>query len=61
MEKEEIWQSVLAQIQLMTSPANFATWFQNTKISSLENGRVVISVPNSFVKNGFNKNTVKLF
>jgi chromosomal replication initiator protein len=50
MEKEEIWQSVLAQIQLMTSPANFATWFQNTKISSLENGRVVISVPNSFVK-----------
>jgi len=50
MEKEEIWQSVLAQIQLMTSPANFATWFQNTKISSLENGKVVISVPNSFVK-----------
>jgi chromosomal replication initiator protein len=50
MEKEEIWQSVLAQIQLMTSPANFATWFQNTKISSLENGRVIISVPNSFVK-----------
>jgi chromosomal replication initiator protein len=34
----------------MTSPANFATWFQNTKISSLENGKVVISVPNSFVK-----------
>jgi chromosomal replication initiator protein len=50
MKKEEIWQSVLAQIQLMTSPANFATWFQNTKISSLENGRVIISVPNSFVK-----------
>ena len=50
MEKEEIWQSVLAQIQLMTSPANFATWFQNTKISSLDNGKVIISVPNSFVK-----------
>jgi chromosomal replication initiator protein len=50
MEKEEIWQSVLAQIQLMTSPANFATWFKNTKISSFENGKVVISVPNSFVK-----------
>jgi chromosomal replication initiator protein len=50
MEKNEIWQSVLAQIQLMTSPANFATWFQNTKISSFENGKVTISVPNSFVK-----------
>jgi chromosomal replication initiator protein len=50
MNKEEIWQAVLAQVQLMTSPANFSTWFQNTKISSLENGKVVISVPNSFVK-----------
>jgi chromosomal replication initiator protein len=50
MEKEEIWQSVLAQIQLITSPANFATWFKDTKISSFENGRVIISVPNSFVK-----------
>jgi chromosomal replication initiator protein len=50
MNKEEIWQTVLAQIQLITSPANFATWFQNTKISSLENGKVVIAVPNSFVK-----------
>jgi chromosomal replication initiator protein len=50
MEKEEIWQAVLAQIQLMTSPANFATWFKNTKISSFQNGKVIISVPNSFVK-----------
>lgn len=50
MEKEEIWQAVLAQIQLMTSPANFATWFKNTKISSLSEGKVIISVPNSFVK-----------
>lgn len=50
MEKEEIWQAVLAQIQLMTSPANFATWFKNTKISSFENGKLIISVPNSFVK-----------
>jgi chromosomal replication initiator protein len=50
MEKEEIWQAVLAQIQLMTSPANFATWFKNTRISSFNNGKVTISVPNSFVK-----------
>jgi len=50
MTKEEIWQSVLAQIQLMTSPANFATWFQNTKLVSCDDGRAIISVPNSFVK-----------
>ncbi len=64
MEKEEIWQSVLAQIQLMTSPANFATWFQNTKISSIEDGKVVISVPNSFVKEWlqqkYNKTILKI-
>lgn len=34
MLNEELWQAVLAQIQLNTSPANFATWFKNTEIVS---------------------------
>jgi chromosomal replication initiator protein len=50
MEREEIWQAFLAQIQLEISPANFTTWFKNTKIVSLENGEVLISTPSSFVK-----------
>lgn len=50
MTNEELWQSVLAQIQLNTSPANFATWFRNTEISSQKEGKVFVSVPNSFVK-----------
>jgi len=50
MSNEELWQAVLAQIQLNTSPANFATWFKNTEISSQKEGQVVISTPNSFVK-----------
>ena len=50
MEKDELWQAVLAQIQLSISPANFSTWFKNTTISSLKDGEVFISVPNSFVK-----------
>jgi chromosomal replication initiator protein len=50
MINEELWQAVLAQIQLNISPANFATWFKNTKITSQKNGVVFISVPNSFVK-----------
>jgi chromosomal replication initiator protein len=41
---------VLAQIQLNISPANFATWFANTKISSVNDNIVVVSVPNSFSK-----------
>ncbi len=48
--KEELWQAVLAQIQLITSPANFATWFKNTEITSQKEGKVVVGVPNSFAK-----------
>ncbi|MDD5098580.1 MAG: chromosomal replication initiator protein DnaA [Candidatus Pacebacteria bacterium] len=50
MTNEELWQSVLSQIQLNISPANFATWFANTKISTIEDSDVIVSVPNSFSK-----------
>ncbi|OIO45470.1 chromosomal replication initiator protein DnaA [bacterium (Candidatus Gribaldobacteria) CG23_combo_of_CG06-09_8_20_14_all_37_87_8] len=50
MQNEELWQSVLGQVQFAVSKANFATWFRNTKIVSSENGEVVISVPNAFSK-----------
>jgi chromosomal replication initiator protein len=50
MEKEEIWQAVLAQIQLQISPANFSTWFKNTYISEIKDGEVFVCTPNTFVK-----------
>ena len=50
MTNEELWQTVLAQIQLSISQANFATWFKNTEIHSNKDGKVTILVPNSFVK-----------
>jgi chromosomal replication initiator protein len=50
MTKEELWQATLAQIQLTISPANFATWFRDTNILRQENGRVIVSVANSFSK-----------
>ncbi len=50
MNNQEVWQAVLAQIQLNISAANFATWFKDTKIVNRQNGLVVIQVPNSFVK-----------
>ncbi len=50
MDQKELWQAVLAQIQLQISPPNFATWFKNTQIVSQENGFVFFSVPNSFTK-----------
>jgi len=64
MTNEELWQSVLAQVQLHISQANFATWFKNTEIVLQKKEKVVISVPNSFVKewlkNKYNKLILKI-
>ncbi|MDP3093836.1 MAG: chromosomal replication initiator protein DnaA [bacterium] len=64
MTNEELWQTVLAQIQLVISPANFATWFRQTSIISHGNGEVTISVPNSFsrewLKNKYHKLIAKI-
>lgn len=56
MTKEELWQNVLNKMELELSPANFATWFKDTSISSLEgnNEKATISVPSDFVKDWFN-------
>ena len=50
MVKEELWQAVLAQVQLNISQANFATWFKDTGIISYKEGQIMIYVPNSFAK-----------
>ncbi|MCX6762747.1 MAG: hypothetical protein NT093_03110, partial [Candidatus Moranbacteria bacterium] len=50
MTNEEIWQAVLGEVELAVSPANFVTWFKNTSILSIEDGRVNIRVPNGFAK-----------
>jgi chromosomal replication initiator protein len=64
MTQEEIWQSVLAQIQLNISRANFATWFKDTKVLDIKEGQAVILVPNSFAKewleNKYHKSIFKI-
>ena len=50
MTSEQIWQAVLGEIELSLSRANFITWFKDTFISSFENERVIVCVPNAFVK-----------
>ena len=64
MNNNELWQSVLAQVQLNVSRANFATWFKNAEIISQKKEKVIVSVPNSFVKewleNKYNKTIFKI-
>jgi len=50
MNNEQLWQAILGEIELSLSRANFTTWFKNTFISSCENGKVIICVPNTFTK-----------
>ena len=50
LNQEETWQSVLAQIKLNMSPANFTTWFKNTGILEIKNSEATIATPNSFVR-----------
>jgi len=45
-----MWLAALGELELTLSKANFTTWFKNTAISAVENGRAIISVPNTFTK-----------
>ncbi|MFA7654444.1 MAG: chromosomal replication initiator protein DnaA [Candidatus Magasanikbacteria bacterium] len=63
MTNHEIWQSVLAELELSISKASFVTWFKNTDIISLQDGQVLICVPNQFqlnwIKQKYNSIIVK--
>ena len=50
IDKDELWQSALAEIEFSLSKANFITWFRNTSIASKKDGVVLISTPNAFIK-----------
>lgn len=55
MTNQQLWQAVLGELELMLSKANFTTWFRQTAISSNENQRVVVVVPNTFTQSWLEK------
>jgi len=50
MTLDDLWRTALGDIELSISKANFVTWFKNTAILSLEEGHVIVGVPNGFAK-----------
>jgi chromosomal replication initiator protein len=48
-----LWQSVLGEIELSVSHANFETWFKNTELIDINNDRAVVGVSNIFAKRQF--------
>ena len=50
-----LWQSVLGEIELSVSHANFKTWFRDTELLSYDNGTATIGVVNVFAKSQLEK------
>jgi chromosomal replication initiator protein len=48
MDKKQLWEAVLGELELTISKANFSTWFKNTFISSWQDDQIVIGTPNAF-------------
>ncbi|MCW1908077.1 MAG: chromosomal replication initiator protein DnaA [Candidatus Saccharibacteria bacterium] len=48
--REGLWQAVLGEIELTVSRASFVTWFKNTALLKEKDGKLIIGVPNVFIK-----------
>ena len=63
MNNNEIWQAVLAELELSISKASFITWFKNTGIVLSSDGNVIVCVPNAFnkawIEKKYHRNIVK--
>lgn len=49
----DVWQTVLGEVELTVSHANFTTWFKNTQTVSQQGETLVVVVPNIFAKRQF--------
>ncbi len=51
MTHKELWESVLVEMELSLSKANFSTWFKDTYIQGQDETLIYVATPNQFVKN----------
>jgi chromosomal replication initiator protein len=50
MNKEELWQAVLSDIELQISKPNFLTWLKNSRLVDNQDGTALVALPNNFAK-----------
>lgn len=55
VDNKRLWQGVLGEAEIALSKANFNTWFKNTEIINASDTIVFIRVPNTFIKEWFEK------
>ncbi|PIS08097.1 chromosomal replication initiator protein DnaA [Candidatus Berkelbacteria bacterium CG10_big_fil_rev_8_21_14_0_10_43_13] len=59
MDLNELWRSVLGELQVTLSKANFETWFKNTFIFEQKKNVFTIGVPTFFVEDWLKKKYIK--
>ncbi len=50
IKKDDLWQSVLSEIELQISRPNFLTWMKNSRLVDKQNGTALVALPNNFAK-----------
>ena len=50
VEQDRLWQAVLGDIEITLSRGNYLTWFKNTQLLKHSPDKLVIGVPNVFIK-----------
>ncbi|MBI1961646.1 MAG: chromosomal replication initiator protein DnaA [Parcubacteria group bacterium] len=50
MNREQLWQATLGELELSVPKVHFTTWFRNTFIVDWNEDTVVVAVPNNFTK-----------
>lgn len=54
-DNARLWQAVLGELELTVSRGNFNTWFKNTQLLHADGDKVVVGVPNIFIKQQLEK------
>ena len=55
MEQDRLWQAVLGDIEITLSRGNYLTWFKNTQLVRYDSDKLIIGVPNVFIKQQLEK------
>src|SRR4051812_1538956 len=55
VEQDKLWQAVLGDIEITLSRGNYLTWFKNTQLIKHDGDKLVIGVPNVFIKQQLEK------
>lgn len=50
VQQSGLWQAVLGELEVSLSRGNFVTWFKNTTLLRQDDEKVIIGVPNVFIK-----------